>query len=271
MAGLQDIHTHTIYCDGKRTPEEMVMAALEKGCDSFGFSGHANAPFDLKFSMTEDETLSYINDIGCLKEKYAGRIELFTGIEQDYYSFSSPDGFEFVIGTVHYIQKGNKYVSVDAGARNQKQAVDIYFGGDYYTMAEEYFTTVAGVVEKTRADIVGHFDLVTKYNSGGSRFDESNPRYVDAALGAMEEVLKGCRLFEVNTGAMYRQNKTAPYPSAFLLSELCKRGGEVILTSDSHDTESICYKFGEMRDLLKACGFKYMKRLTQKGFIDIKI
>jgi len=68
---------------------------------------------------------------------------------------------------------------------------------------------------------------------------------------------------------MYRFNKREPYPSVFLLKELQKRGGEVILSSDSHDAQSLCHKFGAMQQLVQACGFKYIKRLTSDGFIDV--
>ena len=37
---IQNLHTHTTFCDGKNTPEEMVRAALSLGMDSLGFSGH---------------------------------------------------------------------------------------------------------------------------------------------------------------------------------------------------------------------------------------
>ena len=271
MAGLQNIHSHTIYCDGSLTPEEMVAAAIAKGCDSFGFSGHSYASFDAKHCMSLENTRRYILELGQLKEKYAGKIELFTGIEQDYYSGKIPGEFDFIIGSIHYIKKEGELVCVDAGARSQKLAVETNFGGDYYAMAETYFETVADVAQKTGADIIGHFDLVTKYNFGGNLFDESHPRYVAAALSAMDEILKSRKLFEVNTGAMYRLGKPEPYPAVFLLKELSKRGGEVIITSDSHDADSICYKFDEMQELLKTCGFKYSKRLTKNGFEDVKL
>ena len=271
MLGLQNIHSHTIYCDGSLTPEEMVKAAIAKGCDSFGFSGHSYAIFDAKHCMSLENTRRYIREIGELKEKYAGEIELFTGIEQDYYSDRIPGEFDFIIGSIHYIKEEGELVCVDAGAKSQKHAVDTSFGGDYYAMAERYFGTLADIAQKTGADIVGHFDLVTKYNFGGSLFDESHPRYVGAALAAMDEILKNCRLFEVNTGAMYRLGKPEPYPAVFLLKELFRRGGEVIITSDSHDADSICYKNDEIRELLKTCGFKYSKRLTRAGFVNVKL
>ena len=32
----QDLHTHTTFCDGANTPEEMVQAALAQGLDCLG-------------------------------------------------------------------------------------------------------------------------------------------------------------------------------------------------------------------------------------------
>jgi len=267
----QNIHSHTLYCDGKATPEEMVIGAIEKGCDTFGFSGHSFAAFDVKHSMSRDDTVKYIQEINQLKEKYADKIELFLGIEQEYHSDPIADGLDFILGAVHYIEKNGELVCVDNGAQRQKLAVDTYFNGDYYAMAEAYFATAADVVRKTNADIVAHFDLISKYNSDGNLFDETHPRYIDAALGAMDEILKNHRLFEINTGAMYRLGKSEPYPSAFLIKQLYDRGGEVIISSDSHNAESICYKFDAMLELAKACGFKYIKRLTRDGFFDVKI
>ena len=267
MIKEQNIHSHTVYCDGSLTPEEMVKAAIEKGCGSFGFSGHSYAPFDSKHCMSQEDTKQYMLDIAHLKDKYAAEIELYCGIEQDYYSEGPPIGFDFIIGSVHYIKVGDTFVSVDDGAKRQKMAVEKHFGGDYYAFAEEYYATLSDI-KITCADIIGHFDLVTKYNFDGSLFDDMHPRYVDAALHAMDETLKHSNLFEVNTGAMYRLGKSEQYPSTFFLKELRKRGAEVILSSDSHDAESICWKFGEMRELLKACGYKYAKRLTRTGFVD---
>lgn len=270
--GFQNLHSHTTYCDGALPPEAMIKAAIERGYDSIGFSEHSYIPFITEeYSMSRDTAHEYICEINALKEKYKDQIEIFLGIEQDYFTAGKPEGFDYIIGAVHHVKTGEHYVTVDAGKKRQKQMVDTYYGGDYYAMAEAYYATIASIVEKTNADIIGHFDLVTKYNSDSGQFDETHPRYVSAAIGAMEEILKSRKLFEVNTGAMFRLNKLEQYPSAFLLKELNKRGGEVILSSDSHDAESLCYKFGEMQELLRTCGYRYIKRLTKNGFIDVKL
>ena len=271
MSGFQDLHTHTNFCDGKRTPEEMIESALEKGCNSIGISDHSYVTFDAGYAMNPETTKDYIKKINALKSEYEDKIEIFLGIEQDYHTAWLPEGLDYTIGTAHYLKVGEEMVSVDSGAKNQQQMVDTHFGGDHYKMAEMYFATIGDIMKVSNADFIGHFDLIAKYNFEGSMFDEMHPRYVTAALDAMDEILKDCRIFEINTGMMFRFNKLEPYPSVFLLKELQKRGAEVILSSDSHVAECLCHKFGDMQELLKTCGFKSIKRLTKNGFVDVRL
>ncbi len=37
---IANFHTHTVFCDGRNTPEEVVLSAIEKGFSAIGFSGH---------------------------------------------------------------------------------------------------------------------------------------------------------------------------------------------------------------------------------------
>ena len=34
MKHMQNLHTHTIYCDGVNTPEELIQEAMRKGFES---------------------------------------------------------------------------------------------------------------------------------------------------------------------------------------------------------------------------------------------
>jgi len=249
----------------------MVLAAIKKGGSSIGFSEHSYVSFDEDYSMPLDDTPLYIHEVLELKEKFEGTIEVFLGMEVDYFTTTPPEGLDYIIGASHHVQNLGVNITVDGCANHLEQVSIEHFGGDYLMLAELYYSTIADVVEKTNADIVGHFDLVAKHNIDGRMFDEMHPRYTKAALEAMDKVLDKCKLFEVNTGAMYRLGKVEPYPSTFLLTELNKRGGEVILSSDSHSADSLYFKFNEMLDLIKACGFKQIKRLTKDGFIDIAL
>ncbi|MCL2200636.1 MAG: histidinol-phosphatase HisJ family protein [Oscillospiraceae bacterium] len=271
MLGFQNLHTHTTYCDGTLPPEGMVKAALAKGCSSLGFSEHSHVPFDIYYSMDAAAAAEYMSEVRALQLKYEGIIEIFLGLELDYCSVDVPAGLDYTIGTLHYVEVGGEFKPVDAGLDAQKELVATCFGGDFYSFAEAYYSVFAKIVKKTKADIIGHFDLVSKFNIDGSLFDEMHPRYVDAALFAMSEILKERNLFEVNTGAMFRYNKTVPYPSPFLLKELRQRGGEVILSSDSHDGDSIGFMFPQVSELLRSCGFKHIKRLTGNGFVNVDL
>jgi histidinol-phosphatase (PHP family) len=268
IKGYQNLHTHTTYCDGTLFAEEMVLAAIQKGGGSIGFSEHSFVPFDLEYSMKLEDTSSYIGEVNALKEKYKDSIEIYLGLEMDYFTEKIPKGMDYIIGTVHHVEKDGNYITIDGSAEHLYKMAALHFGGDYYAMAGSYYETVANVVSKTNADIIGHFDLIAKNNANGSMFDEMHPGYIKAAISAMEKVLEKCKIFEINTGAMYRRGAPAPYPAVHLLKELQKRGGEVILSSDSHSAESLYYKFDEMRDIVKSCGFKYIKRFTANGFID---
>ena len=265
---LQNLHTHTTYCDGTLSVEDMIIAAVKCGGSSIGFSEHSYVPFDKEFSMDLEDTPGYMSEVTALKEKYMNDIDIFLGIEMDYFTDIVPKGMEYVIGAVHHVNKDGQDITIDGGTEHIIEMCKRHFDGDYYFMAESYFATAANVACKTNADIIAHFDLIAKRNIDGCLFDETHPRYKKAALDSMDKLLTKCKLFEINTGAMFRYGKTMPYPSEFLLRELHKRGGEIIFSSDSHCAQSLYYKFDEMRELARSCGFKYFKRLTKDGFLD---
>jgi histidinol phosphatase-like PHP family hydrolase len=55
---------------------------------------------------------------------------------------------------------------------------------------------------------------------------------------------------------MSRGYRSAPYPSAALLKELCACGGRILINSDSHSADTIGYGFKQAQELAVACGFK---------------
>ena len=75
---LANYHTHTSFCDGKNTPEQIVLYAIEKGFTSIGFSGHGYTPFDLRYCMKD--TAGYIEEISRLKDKY-GKNAMLRGMD----------------------------------------------------------------------------------------------------------------------------------------------------------------------------------------------
>lgn len=270
MTALSNLHTHTTYCDGKNTVEELILRAVELGWESIGFSGHAFTPCDTAYCMSREGTVSYQREILSLREKYNGTIQIYLGIEQDLFSDPAEFPYDYIIGSTHYLRCADgTYGAVDDSPEVTAALVDRYFGGDYYRYAQAYYRQIKEVATVTKCDIVGHFDLITKFNEGNRFFDTLDSRYRAAALEALEQVAKTCPLFEINTGAMLRAGRSVPYPEAFLLRHLHHLGGEVILTSDCHRVEGLDWAFDQAADLAKECGFRYGKILRDGMFVDI--
>ncbi|MBQ6685903.1 MAG: PHP domain-containing protein, partial [Firmicutes bacterium] len=73
-------HTHTTFCDGKCSAEEMVQAAIKYGLTSLGITLHA--PIEGEFWTPRKEMEpKFIEEMARLKEKYAGTIDVYCGLE----------------------------------------------------------------------------------------------------------------------------------------------------------------------------------------------
>lgn len=260
----RNFHTHTTFCDGKHTPEEMVRAAIQAGCPTLGFSGHAYTDFDDSFCMSRENTRLYRAEIARLRALYADKLEILCGLEQDVLSAPPDADYDYLIGAVHYLPCGGRYFSVDNTAEEQEQAVRECFGGDWYAYAAAYYEEMATVYTRTGCDLVAHFDLVTKFNEGGRFFDESDRRYRHAALAALETVAAAPVVFEINTGAIRRGYRTAPYPAPFILQELALKKCPVLLSSDAHDAGGLTFGFDKANAWAARCGLVPLTHLFSK-------
>ena len=245
----RDLHCHTVLCDGKNTAEEMVLAAIERGLTTIGISEHGYTAFDHSYCLSLGKTEEYKAEMSRLKEKYSDKIEVLTGIELDALSDLDTSDYDYVIGSAHYVKCGEKYLPVDLSVSEFEQICREYFDGDYYAFAEEYYRTVASLASR-QIDVVGHIDLITKFNEGNRLFDMENPRYVKAAKSAIDTLLPLKIPFEINTGAISRGYRTEPYPAKSLRDYIKQKGGTLILSSDAHAKENLCYKFEKFESLI---------------------
>lgn len=266
------VHTHSSLCDGTNSLSEMAWAAYEAGAVSFGASGHSHtpAPVDEGCTLPLDLTV-YREEVLRLREEFAGRMDVLLGIELDSRSDMafSPADFDYWIGSVHHLYDGETgaYHSVDYTPDALVQGCRALCGGDFLTMAELYFKDVAQMAAR-RPTILGHIDLITKFNGDGRFFDGDHPRYRSAALEALHAADPAETLLEINTGAMSRGWRSAPYPALLLLKEWRAMGGRVILTADAHSAEAIVYGYDEAAELARTAGFRQTALLTASGITD---
>ena len=115
-------------------------------------------------------------------------------------------------------------------------------------MCEHYFRMVSMLPEVTGCQIIGHFDLVTKFNEGDALFSTDHPRYRRAVLRALDALAAAPVVFEINTGAISRGYRTEPYPAGWIVEELRRRGVKRILSSDCHAKENLLFGFSQYLD-----------------------
>ena len=267
----QNLHTHTVFCDGSNTPEELVLKAIELGFDTIGFSGHSYTGLDIDWHMSRENTKIYKQQIDALKEKYSDKIDILCGLEFDIFSDCDVSGYDYLIGSSHFIKVGNEYFGVDDDADTVRNVINDYFEGDGMKYAKAYYENIAQLYKYGNFDIVGHFDLVAKYCETNNFFDVDSKEYKNAALNALYELANKIKVFEVNTGAVARGYRTTPYPAPFILENMSKIGCTVVLTSDCHDKNFLDYYYKEAIEYIKSCGFESVGIMKDGAIREIKI
>ncbi|MDO4265142.1 MAG: histidinol-phosphatase [Eubacteriales bacterium] len=269
MPLLANFHTHTDFCDGKNTAREMIEAALSLGFLHLGLSSHGYTWFDREFLL---DTEAYFKECRALQQEYADRINLLVGIEQDCLADPEPNReADFLIGSTHYLKIGDQYPAVDDTFEMAECTVREYFGGDWYRYCRAYYEQEAEVFERTGCTFIGHFDLVTRFNDEHPRFDEQDPRYLRPALEVMEYLAGKGIPFEINTGALNRGRKKAPYPAPPLLKALRSFGGEILISSDAHSVDKLDGCFDEAVREAVAAGFTHTNILTKNGWKQLAL
>lgn len=270
---IQNLHTHSTFCDGRDTPEQMVERALNLGFESIGFSGHANTIMRDTCEMRE-KVNAYKSEICRLKKEYEGKIKIFLGTELDLYSEGVIDEgpYDYKIISVHYVKKGDEYIPYDYSAERTKDAIDRLYGGDGFAFAKEYYTLVADMPSHISGDIVGHFDLITKFSEKcPDLFDTGAPEYRRAAIESLAAIRERQEFFEVNTGAIGRGYRTTPYPDPFILKEMKSLNCKILITTDCHNRDYLDCGYSDSVELVRSAGFTEIYYLTDDGFVGRKI
>lgn len=257
-------HTHTIYCDGNNTPEEMVKEAIEKGFDVLGFSSHSMYPFAGSWHIPTKQFDDYINDVRKCAEKYKNKIAVLCGFEADYvppitkpdysaYKKLSPD---FLIGSVHYIFTPTGRLAVDYAAESLKAKITELYDDNPKKMVEDYFALEREMLKKSRFTIIGHADLVRKNNAKLNMFNESDLWYKNEIKRTADSIQKAGVIAEINTGAIARGTMDDVYPSEEFLRLLYERDVPVTISSDCHNKEMLDCAFDRAVQAAKNAGYK---------------
>ena len=272
MGYKQCLHTHSNLCDGKDSLEEMVLAAIEKGFDSIGFSGHSFVDICADFSMNEEKTAVYKAEIVRLQQVYGDQIKIFCGLEKDNYTTVSTEGYDYLLGSVHLIRHEKGMIFVDWSADRTRETIEHFFDGDGIAYAKYYFAAMEALPDYGNFDIIAHFDLLTKFcEKEPDLIDTQCDEYRAAATKAAEALVGKVKYFEVNSGAISRGYRTTPYPDPYIINEMKRLGFCAIISSDCHDRNFLDCGYDEAKRLLKEAGFTEHYVLKDEGFVAIPL
>ena len=262
-----DYHMHTSLCGhatGKM--EKYAERAIELGLAEIGFSGHF--PYPSGFDPPEPDCVipqhlydNYLQQTARLQKAFADRIKIRIGSEFDYLG---PDnsyhplnearrfGLDYCLASVHIVDG----VIVDHSPEHLLAGLD-RFAGSIDSVYERYYETLLEMVSDKCCSIVGHLDLVKKFNSlKGLTPEQEHSRLVNEILDRMAE---NGLVLEINTSGWDRPCKE-PYPSFGILEQALARGIGLTLGSDAHAPEEVGRHFGRVRKLLERLGVKQLVR-----------
>ena len=200
----------------------------------------------------------------------ANKIQVYLGVEEDSSAYVNRSDFDYIIGSSHYLCTDNRFVTIDSDPEQFAKCLAA-FSGDPVRLAKAYYTDFCNYVNKRRPDIIGHFDLITKFDELGDSLFLKNPKYNALAEKAAIEAAKSGSIFEVNTGALSRGHRITPYPAPFILDEMKRLDCKLVLTSDCHDMNALTCGFADAKEYIKSHGFDTLYYLGKNGFFGEKI
>ena len=261
MTNLTNYHSHCSFCDGRADAEAFILEAIRQGFYSYGVSSHAPLPFSTHWSMEKKDMDAYIQEIECLRTRYADRIEIYLGLEIDYLTddyhpnipFFQNLPLDYRIGSVHLLEDlAGELADLDVAPEIFRQKITDRFDNDLKRVVVGYFDKLMRMVEQGGFDIVGHADKISMNASfcmPGITFEKW---YLDKikeyfALIAEKEIM-----MEINTKAFDTKGYFFPNQHHFqLIRDL---GIRIVVNSDAHYPEKINAGRPEALRALKEAG-----------------
>ena len=246
---LADYHVHTYYSDDSTCPmEDMVLQGLRCGLDEISFTEHVD--YGIKTDLNCDYE-KYMAEVRQLQEKYAGKITLRLGIEfgvqvetaAQFAADAARYPFDFIIMSNHQVDNKEFWTYEFQKGRTQEEYQTAYY---------------AALLQMVRCfkeyNVLGHLDMIKRYDPAGDYPDEKIMPVVDKILTQAITDGKG---IEVNTSS-FKYGLKDLTPSAAILKRYRELGGEILtIGSDSHETEHLADHIPEVKERLKAMGYEH--------------
>lgn len=232
-----DHHTHHNRCGHARgSIEDYVQAALALGMEEVGITDHAPLYWmegdypQPGSAMARSQLPEYVDEVLALRKKYAARIRILLGMEVDfvpgteaiYRNELSPYPWDYLIGSVHYVQGAHIYHQ--GRWRGGVPAEEQY---------AEYFDLVRQSAHSGLFDVLGHITGLMAY--GPAPFVEQQAReFADTVVAIASSGVA----VEINASGL-RKGGPEPFPHGELLRQCIAAGVPLTYGSDCHLPEEL--------------------------------
>jgi histidinol-phosphatase (PHP family) len=260
MSYLVDYHMHTSFSDGNETYLKYLEVARKCDLAEIGFSDHITLlpvewcvqPID--YPVLRENLRSLCSDFSeDVQVRFGLEVDYFPGREKEIKEAISYFPVDYVIGSVHFINGWN--------FDGDKSLYGKWSNDEIYRM---YFELLQQAAKSGLFDIIGHFDLVKKFqcwpeNDQTSLFEET-----------LRVIKEANMVMELNTSGLDRPCGEF-FPSRKILDLAFKIGVPITLGSDAHKPEQVGRHFEKAIQMLKAAGYTKISRFRNRFRNEINI
>ena len=266
---MPDYHMHTSRCGHARGDmEEYIVEARKKGLGEIGFADHVPMYWlaahlrDAGLAMDEACFPEYVSRVLHLR-KTNPSIGIGLGVEVDYIpgwekeaaKFISEYPFDYIIGSVHYIDGWGFDNPALTGEYSRRQLGEIY---------RQYFDLICRAAKSGLFDVIAHPDLVKKF---GYRL---SPAPVELYRQAARAFAGAGVCVEVNTAGL-RAPAGEIYPCLEFLRFCFIEGVPVSTGSDAHCPDLVGAHFSEAGALLREAGYREVTLFRERKRMKARI
>lgn len=245
--------------------QKFVDKAKEVGITDLGFSEHA-----YRFKETKDilynpwiakRQTEHIDEyLDLLFEAREAGIPVKIGIEMDYipgkeeniYEFLSKYPWDYVIGSIHWIDQWGFDLSEMRDEWNNRNVTEVY---------KEYFKRMKLLAESNLFDIVGHFDVIKVFG----HVPEMQEELFELIDEVINSIVENNLVVEISTAGL-RKPVQELYPKPELWSKFYERDIPICICSDAHTYQEVGHAYHETVPLIKEIGYKKLAVFNKRSY-----
>jgi len=262
-------HTHSTFCDGKATVEEVCTSAIAQGISAVGFSSHAPVSFDTAWAMKFEDLSDYVNEVERCRLKFRNELLVYRSLETDFIAADKSIPFEevrkiakldYIIGSVHLVYNPNKDNAIwflDGPPVNYEKGINECFDGDVRLAVMTYFKQIQEMVRTQHPDVIAHMDKVVM-NNKGRFFNESEQWYQDVMEETLQVIARHGAIIEINTRGIYRGKYHTWFPNEEVIKQCIDLNIPLTVSVDAHHPDELRAGFEDAIGVMQKLGCQFI-------------